>query len=65
MLLIDIQNGLVHLEDGQTLPVAHWLDHDGDECGKADACMAVAGPDRDGFWLSIEVFPEEPEGTRH
>ena len=50
-------------EDGQTLPITNMFDADGDECDDVDgdecddvddAVTCVAGPDKDGLWLSID-----------
>lgn len=42
-------------EDGQSLPVTHLFDADGEECDDIEqAVTCVAGPDRDGFWLTID-----------
>jgi len=42
-------------EDGQELPVTNALDDDGDDCDLEDAVSCVAGPDRDGMWLTIDL----------
>ena len=57
--IIDTKNGLVHLESGETLDVTHWFDLDGFDCLPSDACALVCGPDGNGMWVSLEVFPEE------
>lgn len=57
--IIDTHNGLVHLESGETLTVTHWFDLDGLDCAPAEACALVCGPDGNGMWVSLEVFPEE------
>lgn len=41
-------------EDGQVLPVTNAFDADGDDCDIADAVTCVAGPDKDGNWLTID-----------
>lgn len=46
-------------EDGQKLPVTNSFDSDGDECDLADAVACVAGPDKDGLWLSIDLMQFE------
>ena len=46
-------------EDGQELPVTNSFDRDGDECDLDDAVACVAGPDKDGFWLSIDLMQFE------
>ena len=46
---------MVITEDGQTLPITNMFDADGDECDDVDdAVTCVAGPDKDGLWLSID-----------
>lgn len=57
--IIDTKNGLVHLESGETLEVTHWFDLDGFDCDPSEACALVCGPDGNGMWVSLEVFPEE------
>ena len=42
-------------EDGQELPVTNLFDSDGDECEPDEAVACVAGPDKDGLWLSIDL----------
>lgn len=42
-------------EDGQELPVTNSFDADGDECDLEDAVSCVAGPDKDGLWVSIDL----------
>ena len=58
---IDTFNGIVHMESGETLPVTHWFDADGCDCSAADATSLVCGPDCDGLWVTIEVFPDQPK----
>lgn len=57
-----VKGGVAYTEDGQVLPVTNWLDEDGDDCDEDDAVVCVAGPDRDGFWLTID-FREMEEVT--
>ena len=52
---INMREGIAFTEDGQSLPVTHWLDSDGDDCDPDDAVAVVAGPDRDGLWLRIDM----------
>ena len=42
-------------EDGQELPITNSFDSDGDECGPDGAVACVAGPDKEGYWLSIDL----------
>lgn len=57
--IIDINNRVVHLESGETLPVTHWFDGDGFDCTPNESCALVCGPDRNDMWLSLEVFAGE------
>lgn len=52
---ISMSRGAALTEDGQELPVTHCFDGDGDDCEPDDAIAAVAGPDRDGLWLQINL----------
>ena len=42
-------------EDGQELPITNAFDDDGDDCDLEDAVACVAGPDKDGMWLQIDL----------
>lgn len=53
--MTDDDLGEVHLSDGQVLPITNFFDDDGDECGADDAVVCVAGPDADGYWLSVDL----------
>ncbi len=45
-------------EDGQVLPITNMIDRFGDDTDDVDdAVTCVAGPDRDGRWLTI-VFDQ-------
>ena len=47
-------------EDGQELPVTNMFDGDGDETDDVDAAVTcVAGPDKDGLWLTIDFAEME------
>ena len=60
-LVIDIANGVVHTEDGQTLAITNAFDACGCECDLDDAESVVAGPDADGMWLSLEILATDYE----
>jgi hypothetical protein len=53
--MINVWQRIAITEDGQELPVTHCFDSDGDECDPEDAVAVVAGPDRDGRWLQIDM----------
>lgn len=58
--VLDLAAMVVLFEDGQTLPVTNMLDADGDETEDAIAAVVVvAGPDRQGYWLTITLDPVE------
>ena len=46
---------IAFMEDGQELPITNFFDPDGDDCDFDDAVTCVAGPDKDGFWISIDL----------
>ena len=64
-VLIDLENRLVHLSDGQTLCVEHWFDGQGFECEPNEALSLTAGPDANGMWWSLSILPEMATGTIH
>lgn len=64
-VLIDLDNRLVHLEDGQTLQATNWFDDSGMECEPVEAVVVVCGPDAEGMWWSMDVWPDERSGTLH
>lgn len=41
-------------ECGQSLPITNFFDADGEECASDGAVVCVAGPDKDGMWLTID-----------
>jgi hypothetical protein len=51
---INIQMKIAITEDGQSLSVVEAFDEDGDDCDLEDAVVCVAGPDKDGLWLTID-----------
>lgn len=51
---VNRHKNLAITEDGQSLPVAHYFDADGEDCDFDDAVTCVAGPDKDGLWLTID-----------
>lgn len=52
---INVKQRIAITEDGQELPITHCFDSDGDDCDSDDAVTVVAGPDRDGLWLRIDM----------
>ena len=53
--MINVVLGVAIMEDGQELPITDAFDDDGDDCEATDAVTCVAGPDRDGMWVSIDL----------
>ncbi len=53
--LVHTGRAIAITEDGQELPITDAFDEDGDDCDLEDAVACTAGPDRDGFWLSIDL----------
>jgi hypothetical protein len=51
---IHIPTATAITEDGQTLPITSSFDEFGDDADLADAVVCVAGPDKDGKWLTID-----------
>ncbi|MBM1556653.1 hypothetical protein JQV19_08330 [Sulfitobacter mediterraneus] len=43
------------LDDGKTYPITNWFDNNGNDCDPDEAEFAVAGPDSDGKWYTIEL----------
>lgn len=54
-IIVVFDNATVILEDGEVLQITHAFDDDGDECGLEDAVSIVAGPDRGGRWMTIDI----------
>ena len=59
MMAVNIEKRLV-LDGTETVPITNLIDADGDECGPADAIVAVAGPTAEGKWLSIDLREFDP-----
>lgn len=53
--MINRMLALAITEDGQELPITHSFDPDGEDCNLGDAVACVAGPDKDGHWLTIDL----------
>lgn len=53
--MVNVSLRLALMEDGQKLPITDAFDDDGDECEPEDAVACVAGPDRDGMWVCIDL----------
>jgi len=55
---MNIDRRSIITEDGQELPIVWMADIVGDECDDAeDAATVHAGPDRDGFYLTVGFGP--------
>ncbi len=57
MATIDAVNrglGVILLDDGKTYPITNWFDKCGNDCAPSEAEFAVAGPDDNGKWYTIE-----------
>lgn len=55
------KNKAAFTTDGQVLPITTWFDDCGDECGPFDhPVAAVAGPDDDGLFWSIDLTEFDP-----
>ncbi len=50
----DLARKTVVMEDAQELPITNFFDSDGDDCDFDDAVTCVAGPDKDGLWVTID-----------
>jgi hypothetical protein len=53
--MVHVGRAVAMTEDGQELPITSAFDDDGDDCDLADAVACVAGPDKDGMWLTINL----------
>ncbi len=53
--MIHLARAIAITEDGQELPITNSFDSDGDECDLDEAVACVAGPDKGGYWLSIDL----------
>jgi hypothetical protein len=51
---IHIASRVAIMEDGQQLPVTNAFDEHGDDCDLEEAVVCVAGPDKDGMWVTID-----------
>jgi hypothetical protein len=62
MTISAVHRGLeIALTDSEELVrIERFLDEDGDECAPKDAVVAIAGPDREGLWYSIDLREFEP-----
>ena len=49
------RNGTVITDEDEVIRVTNWFNDDGDECDFESATACVAGPDRNGKWLSIDL----------
>lgn len=46
---------IILLDDGKTYPITNWFDRHGNDCNPDNAEFAVAGPDSNGKWYTIEL----------
>lgn len=46
---------IILLDDGKTYPITNWFDNRGNDCDPDTAEFAVAGPDDNGKWYTIEL----------
>ena len=53
--MVNVALGVAMMEDGRELPITNAFDDDGDDCDLTEAVACVAGPDRDGMWVSIDL----------
>lgn len=58
-----LANATVLLDNGDVIPVVGWFDSDGDDAEPNEAVACYAGPDRDGFWYSIDLSKFESGAT--
>lgn len=56
---VNVAMSVAITEDGQELPIANAFDRFGDDCDLAEAETCVAGPDKDGLWLTIDFSKME------
>lgn len=57
--MVSVSRAVAITEDGQELPITNAFDDDGDECDLDEAVSCVAGPDKDGLWLAIDLMQFE------
>lgn len=54
----------VIFEDGSTAPITKWIDGNGADCGPFDyPVTAVAGPDENGRWHTLDLSEFKTERT--
>ena len=53
------RSGTVLTDDEEVIHVTNWFNDEGDECDWENAVACVAGPDRNGQWLSIDLSAME------
>lgn len=52
---------IVVFSDGSSAPITNWVDAWGDDCGPNDhPVSAVAGPDSNGQWHSVDLSEFDP-----
>lgn len=52
---VNLNGRVAVMEDGQVLAVTNFIDAHGEECEVDEAIICVAGPDKDGMWMTIDV----------
>ena len=52
---INLAQGIFITEDGETVPIDGMVDENGERCGVEDAAIAIAGPTREGKWISVDL----------
>ena len=57
--MVNVSIAIAITEDGQELPITNAFDGYGEDCDLGDAVACVAGPDKDGLWLSIDLTQYE------
>lgn len=62
---VDLQAGIVHMEDGEVLPIIRMVDYEGRDCDDPDDAAAfVAGRDDYGY-VEGEVYYLDGDETVH
>lgn len=56
IVAVNVGTKLVITNDGETLPITNMIDEFGEDCFDDDEAVSiVAGPDKEGFWWSINL----------
>ena len=51
---VNLNGRVAVMEDGQVLAVTNFIDAHGEECEVDEAIICVAGPDKDGMWVTFD-----------